>query len=117
MLTTISLVEIAQTPHCSASEDGQKVYEQILHEFKNDNRVVVSFKGVEDLTTAFLNTAIGQLYGVFTDAEIKGKLTVIDFEQEDLIILKRVVDRAKEFFRDHELHNEAIKETLGGEDE
>lgn len=117
MLITISLVETAQTPHCSASEDGQKVYEQILKAFKDGNQVKISFEGVEDLTTAFLNTAVGQLYGIFTDEEIKLKLTVVNYEQEDLTILKRVVDRAKEFFKDPSLHNEALKETLGGEDE
>lgn len=114
---TITLVESAQTPHCSSSEDGQKVYELIKHELKQGNQVEISFKGVEDMTTAFLNTAVGQLYNEYTEEDLKARLTVIDFEQDDLVILKRVVDRAKDFFKNPELHYSAEKETLGGDDE
>lgn len=114
---TIRLVETVGSVHCSASEDGQKVYEQISKELTNNNNVIISFKEVEDLTTAFLNAAIGQLYKDYSEEELKQRLSVADYEQEDLIILKRVVDRAKGFFNNPEPHNAATSEILGRNDE
>ena len=41
--------------------------------------------------SAFLNAAIGQLYGKFSEETIRASLGVSDMEQEDLALLKRVV--------------------------
>ena len=51
------------------------------------------------LTPAFLNAAIGQMYGEFPEAQIKANLSVADMEPDDLELLKRVVDSAKDYFK------------------
>lgn len=94
----LRIVEIAGSEFCLASDDGQKVHDAIVAEFREGRKVRLSFKAVEALTSAFLNVAIGQLYGEFTEARIKADLSVADTSQDDLVLLKRVVDRAKEFF-------------------
>ena len=76
----------------------------------------MSFRGVTDLTSAFLNVAVGQLYGEFTEEEIRAKLSVTDASPDDLELLKRVVDRAKEFFKDPDRFTAAAKEVLGEDD-
>ena len=48
---------------------------------------MVSFGGLEDVTSAFLNTAIGQLYGEFGEDVIRTHLHVLDAE-DHLILLK-----------------------------
>jgi hypothetical protein len=73
----------------------------------------VSFRNVTSLTSAFLNAAIGQLYGSFNEEEIRAKLQVEDVEPEDLELLKRVVDTAKEYFKDPDVHRAATNEMLG----
>jgi hypothetical protein len=52
------------------------------------------------LTSAFLNNAIGRLYGKFKKDYIKSKLRVSDMSKNDMALLKIVVDRAKSFFED-----------------
>ncbi|MCY1556972.1 hypothetical protein D9M68_937760 [compost metagenome] len=53
------------------------------------------------MTTAFLNAAVGQLYGEFTESQVRERLgPPIDFEAWHLNRLKLVVDRAKEYFKD-----------------
>jgi hypothetical protein len=99
-LAKIRVFEIVGSALCVASDDGQKVYEQIAAALKNGRRVAVSFQNIESLTSAFLNAAIGQLYGQFTDEQIRQGLTVSDMEQDDLFLLKRVVDTAKSYFKD-----------------
>ena len=96
--TQLRVVDIVGSRLCLFSEDGQKVHDAILAELRNGRKVRLSFEGVEALTAAFLNVAVGQLYGELPRAEIKARLSVADASQDDLFVLKRVVDRAKEFF-------------------
>lgn len=112
----IRLTEIVGSDLCIASEDGQKAFDSIKKALVKGKEVRISFKNVDDLTSAFLNSAIGQLYGEFSDDELKAKLSVIDASNEDLVLLKRVIDRAKEFFRDNERFEIATREALGEDD-
>ncbi|MYF99136.1 DUF4325 domain-containing protein [Candidatus Poribacteria bacterium] len=111
----ISLFEVVGSSICVASGDGQKVYNRITTALSNDRCVVLSFQNVTILTAAFLNSAIGQLYGVFSEEKIRSLLKVENIEQDDLALLKRVVDNAKLYFRDPKKYNEAIQEVLGDE--
>jgi len=63
--------------------------------------VVISFSGVTRLTTAFLNAAVGRLYGELTADQIREHLAPpADCEPMHLSLLKLSVDRAKSYFRD-----------------
>ena len=53
---------------------------------------------VSTLTSAFLNAAVGQLYGQFDEDQIRRLLKVEDRESDDVALLKRVVDTAKQYF-------------------
>ena len=84
-----------------ATEDaaGQRVFERIVQALRNGQRVELSFANVELTIAAFLNVAIAQLYGVFTEEEIRARLTVTEISQQDLALVKLVVDNAKAYFR------------------
>ena len=111
----ISMFEIVGGSLCVASRDGQKVYDRVASALKADRNVALSFHNVTTLTATFLNTAIGQLYGTFSQAEIRSHLKVEHVEQDDLVQLKRVVDNAKLYFKDRTRFNRAIRETLRDE--
>ncbi|MDE0466356.1 MAG: STAS-like domain-containing protein [Candidatus Poribacteria bacterium] len=96
----ISLFEVVGSPLCVASDDGQKVYKRLATALKTDRDVSLSFHNITALTAAFLNAAIGQLYGTFSEEKIRSHLKVEDAEQDDLALLKRVVDNAKLYFKD-----------------
>jgi hypothetical protein len=98
--TTLRVYDIVGGELCIASDDGQKVYEQIVAALQEGKSVELSFDGVVDLTSSFLNTAIGQLYnGDFDENTLRTKLSVADdTKPEDVFLLMRVVDRAKNFF-------------------
>ena len=99
---TLSILEVVGSLLCVASDDGQKVHDRIAAAMKEGQGVTVSFLNVSSLTSAFLNAAIGQLYGSFSENEIRSKLKVADLEPDDRELLKRVVDTAKEYFKDPE---------------
>ncbi|MBM3300876.1 MAG: STAS-like domain-containing protein, partial [Deltaproteobacteria bacterium] len=62
----MSVFEIVGSELCVAADDGQKVYEQIAAALKQGWGVQLSFRNVTSLTSAFLNAAVGQLYGEFS---------------------------------------------------
>ena len=106
----ISVFEIVGSALCVASSDGQKVFDRVSTALKEGARVTLSFRNVSSLTSAFLNAAIGQLYGGFKEDEIRASLTVADMQRDDLVLLKRVVDTAKEYFKDPKRFERAINE-------
>jgi len=112
MTVHISLSELVGSPHAVSSADGTFVYDRIADGLRRGESVILSFAGVEDVTSAFLNAAVGQLYAEFGEHQIREKLRVEDADGDHLALLKRVVERAKEFFRDAEHYNEAFSGAL-----
>ncbi len=102
---------------CVSSEDGQKVHDKIVPLLREGRPVALSFEGVDTLISAFLNAAIGQLYGEFSEEQIRQLLSVKDMTQEDLGILKRVVENAKKFPFKKQANDATWKEVIGDEEE
>ena len=113
----IFIFEVVGSPLCVASNDGQKVYDRIAAALKADRSITLSFHNVTTLTSAFLNSAIGQLYEAFSEEQIRSRLKVEDMEQDDLALLKRVVDNAKLYFKDPQRFDQIVQETLEDEDD
>jgi len=110
----LSIFEIVGSPLCVASSDGQKVYDRLAPILKEGRKVELSFHNITVLTSAFLNAAVGQLYGEFSEGHIRSLLTVQDMQPDDLSLLKRVVDTAKQYFKDPRKFDQAVREILGG---
>jgi hypothetical protein len=113
--TALSIFEIVGSPLCVASSDGQKVHDRLAAALKEGRSITLSFHNISTLTSAFLNAAIGQLYGAFSEEQIRALLKVQDMQTDDLALLKRVVETAKQYFKDPEKFDQAVKETLGGD--
>jgi hypothetical protein len=114
MMTDIRIKVVVGCKLCVSSEDGQKLYDRILENLFENKKVVLSFNGVTNLTSAFLNAAIGQLYSKFSEESIKTNLKVIDIEDDDKVILKRVVERAKDYFKNSYPYEKAVNNLIGG---
>ena len=112
----IRVNEVVGSGLCVASDDGEKVYGQTAAALRQKRKVRLSFLSVESLTSAFLNAAVGQLYGEFSEEKVKAGLSVCDIGPDDLQLLKRVVDTAKQYFKDPDRFAEARREVLGEDD-
>lgn len=97
------------------AEEGNKVYELITRAFAENKKVLLSFQNIEMLTTAFLNTAVGQLYKDYSTEFIKENLSVSNISESGKVALKRVVDTAKLFYSDPEALKRSIDEISEGE--
>jgi len=108
----LSIFEVVGSPLCVASSDGQKVYDRVMAALSKKRSVALSFGNITALTSAFLNAAIGQLYGVFSEDQIRALLTVEDMQQDDIALLKRVVETARQYFKDPQKFDQALRETM-----
>ena len=111
--STINIVNTVGDSFCVEADDGQKVFELIKKVLIEKRKVTLSFLNVEMLTTAFLNTAIGQLYRDFSEDLIRENLKVENLSQSGLVSLKRVVDTAKLYYKDPEAMQRSINDILG----
>ncbi len=108
--TTINIVNTIGDVYGVEAEDGQKVFELIAKAFSDKKKVTLSFQNIEMLTTAFLNTAVGQLYKDLQEDYIKENLKVSKISVSGKVALKRVVDTAKLYYRDPEALKRSIDE-------
>ncbi len=111
----LSVFEIVGNSLCVASDEGQKVHDRIAAALKEGHKVRLTFRNVTSMTSAFLNAAIGQLYGEFSEDTIRAGLRVADMAQEDLALLKRVVETAKLYFKDPQRFENAVRGAMGEE--
>lgn len=109
----ISVFEVVGSALCVASADGHKIYTRIARVLKEGGSANVSFRNVSTLTSAFLNAAIGQLYGEFHNDYIRNRIKVEDMEPDDIRLLKRVVETAKEYFKDPCRFEHTVRDTIG----
>ena len=104
---------IVGSPLCVATEDGQKVFDQIAPFLERGHSVELSFLNVEIMATAFLNTAIGQLYGQFEEETIDSLLIVRDLLPEDETLLALVKESSKRYFEDPDRYDRYFHEEMG----
>ena len=104
---------IVSSPLCVATEDGQKVFDQIAPFLERGHSVELSFLNVEIMATAFLNAAIGQLYGQFEEETINSLLIVRDLLPEDEILLAWVKESSKRYFEDPDRYDRYFHEEMG----
>lgn len=112
----IKVVDIIGGPLCISAEDGQKVFEKVLPLLKNGKPVTISFDHVSMVISLFLNVAIGQLYGSLSENEVRTLVRVEGLSEEDMELLKRVVDNAKKYYSNPKGYDAAWQEE-GDEDE
>jgi len=111
----ISIFEQIGSTAAVSSEDGELLFERILMGIVNNVKVILDFNNIELITSTFFNAAIGQLYSKYDSPFLRAHLKVENAAKEDLELLKKVVERAKEYFKNKEQMEKNIKEALEDE--
>lgn len=108
----ISVREIVAGPLCIATADGDRVREQILPALRAGRRVILSFAGIETVIPAFLSSAIGQLYGEFSEAAVDSLVAVQDLPEAVQPTVACSRQWAKAYYRDPAAYRRAIQTVL-----
>ncbi len=109
----INIFEIVGSNAAVSSETGQKIFQMTDKALMQNITVNLDFSNISLLTTAFLNSAIGQLYSKYTSDQLQKYLKLSNISGEDKLLLKKVIDRAKEYFKNKNSIDNIIKDVLG----
>lgn len=63
---------------CYSNADGEVIKQQLMHNFNNNERVIVSFHGVDSASSSFINSAFIDLLENYDFSFIKSHLGFID---------------------------------------
>ena len=96
-----------------SSEDGDNLYKLIDKAFEGNSKVVLDFQNIELVITPFLNASIGQLYNKYDSVYLNSNLEIINLSPDDLAIMRKVIQRAKEYFLNKGQMDAFINDTLG----
>ncbi|MGI9255702.1 MAG: STAS-like domain-containing protein [Salinispira sp.] len=107
----ITVADIIGSQLCISTDDGQKIFDKVKPLVKKGERVTISFKNVTMLISAFLNVAIGQLYGPsFNENAIRRQVKFEGLSSDDEELLHIVVDNAKKYYSNKEGYDKARQE-------
>src|SRR5947209_4815607 len=79
-------------------EDGNSIHDQITPQIRGGHAVTLDFTGVEDVATAFLNTAVGRLYAEFSSPQLSKYLQVENLNLGGQRSLEKVLKYARRHY-------------------
>ena len=98
MKNTIRVSNVIGSSICVAVEDGQKLFDVLSQAMAKNNQLELSFDGIDLIIPAFLNVAIGQLYGTFSEETIANVLSYTHLEDNDKALLELVIANALRYY-------------------
>ena len=112
-LVKIIVSEIISSDAAVSADSGDKVFERIDREI-GLKIVELDFSNITMMTTAFLNAAIGQLYSKYTSEQLNKNLKLVNVDNDDKILFKKVVERAKQYFADKSNLDDSVNKVFYG---
>lgn len=110
----LNIREIISRETAVSSDDGEIVYENIIKCIEGDQVAELDFSNISILTTAFLNSAIGQLYNTYSSEQLNNCLKLKNVADEDRILFKKVIERAKEYFANKKGFEDSANDAIYG---
>jgi hypothetical protein len=110
----INIYEIIGGNGAVTSDDGQIIFERIDKAFREDYFVTLDFNNVDLIVSTFLNASIGQLYGFYTPEFIRKHFKVENLSNDDLTILSKVIERAKQYFANKKNFEDSANSAIYG---
>jgi hypothetical protein len=75
------LTDIIKSSVAISPRTGQMAYDYVINALNSNNeQITISFHGISDCTSAFLNSFIGKLYMNFESSHLDKVLNLVDIE-------------------------------------
>ncbi len=110
----LKIKDIISRETAVSSDDGDIVYERIVDCIEGNCIAELDFSEITILTTAFLNSAIGQLYNNFSSSELNNAIILKNVADEDKILFKKVTERAREYFKNKKGFEDSANDVIYG---
>lgn len=101
---TIGVKDFITTSMAMSPEKAEPIFQLVKENILKNNKIVIDFKGVNIVITAFLNVAYGKLYGLkeINDLSIKENVTFINTTESINDIIQEVQTNSITFFKNQE---------------
>lgn len=109
---TIKISDEIRSTSAISLDDGSEIFEKINLAFQNNVIVILDFSKINVLTSTFLNAAIGQLYGTYDSEYLNNSLKIESITKKDSELLLKVINRAKEYFKDKKGMDKTIDDSI-----
>lgn len=113
----IKVNEVVGSNIAISTEKGEMLLKTIKKALELDEVVTVNFEGISDLTTAFLNIAIGHLYNDYSGGDLNKRLRVKCLDDLDMYLVSQVIDRVKMNKKKEDEFTNSIREVLDDGDD
>lgn len=113
----IRVADLVGGPRAVDAADGEKVFQKLLPVIQEGRKVLLSFEGITMVITAFLNAAVGKLYGELPEEQVDNMLEVRDLLPPFKPSLDKSIEWSKAYYRDPDRMKKAIMEELGDDEE
>lgn len=100
IIRNIKITNVIDSNSAISSEDAEELFKIIDTTLSANNKVNLDFSGIELLLSVFLNVSIGQLYSKYEYSFIDSNLSFSNLSEDDKSTLDKVINRAKQYFRD-----------------
>ncbi len=88
----VKIKEILGSDSALTPSSGELVYNILENEISSKKSISLDFNGIEIITSAFLNSAIGRLYSKYSSEDLNSLLSIVNISNDDLQLLKKVID-------------------------
>lgn len=109
---TIKIKDIINTTYCVDASDGEKIFVLLKKTLGEKKNVILSFDGIELVITAFLNTAVGKLFGDFDEHFILLHLSTSNMTDDFQPVWDKVIDGAPKYYANKEAFDKNISEII-----
>lgn len=111
----VIIKDVIQSETAISPRTGEILFNYLDRVLSSGEKIILNFQGIEYLTTAFLNVAIGQLYHKYRPDQLNDSITLVNLQREDISLFKKVISRAKDYFKDQESFNNKMDQHYNGE--
>jgi hypothetical protein len=102
MSTVLKIAEALHTHYPVSQEEAQLLYPQLEEAILNKSKIILSFKGIENCASIFLNGLLGKLYNNYS-TEVDNYIRITDVIADE----NAINDRIERTRRQALLHAEA----------
>ena len=95
-----NIKQILSSDSALTPSSGELIYKVLDSKIAEKKIIELDFAGIEIITSAFLNSAVGKLYSKYSSEQLNSLLFIKNISSDDLQLLKKVIERAKEYFTD-----------------
>lgn len=120
MLHQIKVKNFLNSPMAVSTERADQIFKECEKIIQNNHKIELDFEGVKLVITAFLNVAIGKLYGLDEKSQeiVDSSIEFTNTSPTVKNMIDKVIINSKKFYQNREVglkNNNYIKKSIDGD--